>query len=389
MDPLGDPYPMLARARRRGSVQAVSPFGPTTWATTAPGAYPVFHVLGYQDVLAVLRDNETYSSALLGDSMGPMFANTLITLDEPEHRLHRALVAPAFRPKILAHWQSGIIRQVIDELIDAFEPAGHADLVQDLTFAFPVRVITHILGLPEEDAPRFQRWAMQLINIFADWDQGISALEEFRNYFLPLVAQRRVERQEDLISELVMAGPGGLALDDEAVFSFIRLLLPAGIETTYRSLGNLLVGLLTHPDQLDAIREDSDLRTAAIEEGLRWEAPFLMVVRQSTRDSVVGGVRIPAGRILCAYVSAANHDEQRYKDPDTFDIRRTSAPHLAFGSGPHICLGMHLTRLETRVALDVLLDRFPRLRLDPTFPPPHITTSTVFRSPEALPVRFD
>jgi cytochrome P450 len=380
---IDDPYPILAAARRRGAVQTESPFGATSESAGA------CHVLGYDEVVAVLRDHETFSSRLLSDLMGPMFANTIIAMDEPEHRLQRALVAPAFRPKLLAHWQASVIRQIVDDLIDSFANRGNADLVQELTFAFPVRVIAHVLGLPEGDVRQFQRWAGDLISIFADWNQGLAALGELRDYFLPFVAERRSEPRDDLVSALVTSEDRGKRLDDEDVFSFVRLLLPAGIETTYRSLGNLIVGLLTHPEQLEAVKDHPELRTAAIEEGLRWETPFLLVVRQTTRDTSLAGVEIPRGQVVCAYVASANHDERRYDNPEAFDIHRTPTPHVAFGSGPHTCLGMHLSRLETRIALDAILERLPRLRLDQDKPYPRIQGNLAFRSPAAIPVCFD
>ena len=203
-----------------------------------------------------------------------------------------------------------------------------------------------------------------------------------------LVAERRAAPGDDLVSELLATEVEGERLDDEAVFAFLRLLLPAGIETTYRSFGNLLFALLTHPEQLDEVTRRPELRGAAIEEGLRWEPPFLMVARQSTRASRLGDVDIPAGGWINVFVGSANRDERRYPDPDRFDIHRSSVPHISFGFGPHICLGMHLTRMETRVALDAVLERLPNLRLDETAPAPRIT-GTVFRSPEALPVRFE
>jgi cytochrome P450 len=269
---LDDPYALMAAARRHGPVQSESPFGETSVGAGAT------HVLGHDEVVAVLRDDQTYSSALLNDSLGPLFGNTLIAMDEPEHRIHRALLAPAFRLKLLARWQGPFIREVIDDLIDSFLEHGQADLVGEITFAFPVRVIARILGLPASDMPQFQRWADDLINIFVDLERGTAALAEFRDYFHALVGERRVATKEDLISTLVTADVDGKRLDDDEIFGFIRLLLPAGIETTYRSLGNLLVALLTHPQQLAAITRNPDLRTAAIEEGLRWETPFLLLV---------------------------------------------------------------------------------------------------------------
>jgi cytochrome P450 len=380
---LDDPYALMAAARRHGPVQAKSPFEDTSIGAGAT------HVLGYDEVVSVLRDHQTFSSALLNDSLGPLFGNTLIAMDEPEHRIQRVLVAPVFRPKLLRHWHGLFIRDVVDELIDSFVESGRADLVGELTFAFPVRVIARILGLPTSDVPYFQRWADDLINIFVDLERGTAALAEFHDYFRSLVAKRRTDTKEDLISGLITSEVDGQRLDDDEIFGFIRLLLPAGIETTYRSLGNLLVALLTHPQQLAAVTDNPDLRTDAIEEGLRWEAPFLLLVRQTRCNTELGGVAIPANQFVCVYVSSANHDERRYEHPDDFDIGRSTAGHVAFGTGIHSCLGMHLTRLETRVALDALLERLPALRLDADEPTPRVRTNAVFRSPDAVPVRFE
>ncbi len=384
-----DPYPHLAVARRKGPVQREWPLPDDagTVDENFQNVDPAFSVLGHDEVVAVLRDNETYSSTFLAEIMGPMLGRTMIAMDEPEHRAHRALVAPAFRPKLLARWEEELVRRVVVELIDSFAPLGRADLVRCLTFAFPVRVIARILGLPERDSKQFQRWSIEMISMIVNWDRGLAASNALREYFAGQVAERRTRPRDDLISDLVETEVDGHTLTDEDIFAFLRMLLPAGIETTYRSLGNLLFALLTHPAQLDEIVRRGELRAAAIEEGLRWETPLVMVARQSIRDARLAGVDIPAGRNLNVFIGSANRDERRYDDPDRFDIHRTPSPHLSFGSGPHMCLGMHLARMETRVALDVLVERLDDLRFDPEAPSPRIVGS-VFRSPDALPVRF-
>jgi len=169
------------------------------------------------------------------------------------------------------------------------------------------------------------------------------------------------------------------------------LLLPAGAETTYRSSGNLLYGLLTHTDQFDAVRNDRSLIPQAIEEGLRWEPPLLFIMRTAKTDTKLGDIEIPAGANMGVAIGAANRDPDRYPDPDTFDIYRDARQHIAFGAGPHICLGQHLARLETRIALESVFDKLPNLRLDPdamATEDPHIHGLT-FRSPTSLPVLFD
>jgi cytochrome P450 len=388
---IDDPYPYLAAARRQGSVVAEWPFPGNVVAVEedaeTSSVDSSFNVVGHDDVMAVLRDHETYSSTVLAEIMGPMLGHTMIAMDEPEHRAHRALVAPAFRPKLLARWEQDLVRRVVDELIDSFAPLGRADLVRCLTFAFPVRVIARILGLPERDAEQFQRWSLELISMVVNWDRGTAASHALRDYFAEQVAERRVRPGDDLISELVETEVDGQGLTDEDIFAFLRLLLPAGIETTYRSLGNLLFALLTHPDQLGEVARHPELRGAAIEEALRWETPVVMVPRQCVRDARLGGVDIPAGRVLNLFIGSANRDESQYEEPDRFDIHRTPAPHLSFGSGPHMCLGMHLARMETRVALDAVLERLRDVHLDPDAPHPQVV-GTAFRSPDALPVRF-
>jgi cytochrome P450 len=383
-DEFDDPYPYLAAARRRGAVTTVWPLPP---AAGAPAEGPIYSVLAYDESVRVLRDHETYSSRGLSEAMGPLFAGAIIAMDEPEHRLHRALVAPAFRPKVLEQWQSKVVRPAIDAVIDSFIDHDRVDLVEHLTFAFPVRVIARILGLPEQDVASFQRWSLDLINMFDDPEPGVRALEEFRSYFMAFISERRLAPREDLVSDLIRSEVDGHRLDDDAIFASIKMLLPAGVETTYRSLGNLLVGLLTHGDQLDALSHDRELIGPAIEEGLRWQTPFLMVARQTTRDTDLAGVHIPADQHVFIFVASANHDERRYLDPETFDISRATTPHIAFGSGPHICLGMHLTRVESHAALERILDRVPNIRLDTDKPAPRIR-GTVLRSPDAVNVRL-
>jgi cytochrome P450 len=388
---IDDPYPYLAAARRQGSVLAEWPFPNDVVAidegVEGSAAEASFNVVGHDEAMTVLRDHETYSSRILSEIMGPMLDHTMIAMDAPDHLAHRALVAPAFRPKLLARWEHDLVRRVVDELIDSFAPLGRADLVRRLTFAFPVRVIARILGLPDRDAEQFQRWSLELISMVVNWDRGVAAAEALRGYFAEQVAERRVRPRDDLISELIETQVDGQSLTDEEIFAFLRLLLPAGIETTYRSLGNLLFALLTHPDQRDEVTSDPELRGAAIEEGLRWETPVVMIPRQSMRDARLGGVDIPAGAVVNIFLGSANRDEGQYEEPDRFDIHRTPAPHLSFGSGPHMCLGMHLARMETRVALDATLERLHDLRLDPGAPRPRVV-GTAFRSPDALPVRF-
>ena len=379
-----DPYPELAATRRATPVQRLE-------MSNMPhdDAKPVFFVYRYDDVVTVLRDGETYSSGqiielIMGDVMGK---HIMLGMDDPEHRRYRALVSTAFGQKAIARWEAGLIGPIANALIDRFAGRGRADLVREFTFPFPTQVIAGMLGLPHEDYRQFQRWSIAILSVFTRREEAIAASAEVKDYLARILASRRREPRDDLISDLARAELDGERLSDEEIFSFLRLLLPAGVETTYRSTGNLLFSLLSRPGQLAAVRDDRSLIPQAIEETVRYEAPLLNITRIATRATVLGGVDIPEGSTVLPMLAAANRDESRWSDPDQFDIFRATRPSVGWGQGPHICLGMHLARVEMRHALNLLLDRLPGLRLDPDGDDPHIR-GQVFRSPTALPVLF-
>jgi cytochrome P450 len=380
-----DPYPELAEARRANPIQKLD-------SSLMPHeeGQEVFFIYRHEDITQVLRDGETFSSAhIIGLIMGPIMGeHIMLGMDDPEHRRYRAIVSTAFRQKVLAQWEQELVVGVANELIDAFVGRGSADLVREFNFPFPTKVISGILGLPREDYRQFQRWTTAILSFFTKLDEAIVASQEVKEYMAVILAERRREPREDLISELAQAELDGEHLSDEEIFSFLRLLLPAGVETTYRATGNMLFSLLSNPQQLDAVRSDRELIPQAIEESLRLETPLLNITRLATKDTEVGGVPIPAGSTVMLLLAAANRDETRYPEPDNYDILRESPkPHVSFGHGPHACLGTHLARLEMRVALNLLLDRLPNLRLDPAGDDPHIR-GQVFRSPTSLPVLF-
>jgi cytochrome P450 len=380
-----DPYPEFARLREQSPV--------TRQESAFVGGPPSYVVYSHEGVTKVLRDAETYSSSIITDGMGQVWGPKIIVgMDEPDHHHHRALVSVAFRQRTLARWEESLVGRVVDDLIDGFVEQGEADLVSEFTFAFPAKVISGVLGLPEQDYQQFQRWAVGIISIGRDWERAIQCSNELREYLESIVYDRRMNPQDDLISDLVTAELDGEKLDDDEIYSFLRMLLPAGIETTYRSSGNLLFLLLTHPEQLDAVRADRSLIPQAIEEGLRYESPVLLTTRVTTTDTVLGNVDIPVGSSVTPMLASANRDPDAFDKPEAFDILREATRHLSFGLGPHLCLGLHLARLETRVALNALLDRLPNLRIDQDRAQRldvHIGGDTLFRSPTHLPVVWD
>jgi cytochrome P450 len=379
-----DPYTELARLRREEPVQRIDMSG-------MPGeeGKPVFIVYRYEDVQQMLRDNETFSSAIIIQAFGDVFGqHVMLGMDEPEHKRHRALVSKAFSQKALARWEDDLVGKVGNELIDQFADLGSTDLVKTFTFPYPTQIIAGLLGLPREDYPQFQKWSISLLSFTINPQRGKAASEALAEYFAPILADRRRDPRDDLISGLAEAEIDGQRLSDEEIFSFLRLLLPAGVETTYRSLGNLLFALLSDPDQLNAVRDDRSLLPQAIEEAVRWEPPLLTITRVANRDTELGGVSIPAGSSVMPMLGSANRQDDRFSDPNRFDIFRDGKPNIGWGHGVHVCLGMHLARLEMRVALNLLFDRLSNLRMDPQADDPHIR-GQVFRSPTSLPVVFD
>lgn len=343
-------------------------------------------LFGYDDVFQAFRDDRVFSSHAYDQTIGLVIGHTILAMGGKEHHDHRNLVAKAFRATALERWEPAVIAPVCNQLVDEFKNDGTADLVKALTFEFPTRVAATLLGLPGEDLDLFRRLSFDLISIQVDIEAGLRASIELHDYFLEQVEQRRRTMTDDIIGDLVGAEIDGEKLTDEAIISFLRLLLPAGLETTYRSSGNLLYLLLTHPEQLATVYQDRTLIPAAFEEGLRYETPLTMVPRTTTEAVEIGGQTIPSGAQVDLCMGSANHDESRWTDPNSFDIHRSRQANISFAGGIHMCLGMHLARLETRIMLDTLLDRVTNLALIPDEDARIV--GLTFRSPNKLPVTF-
>src|SRR6202045_2017467 len=347
-------------------------------------------LFGYDGVFQAFRDDRIFTSASYDKTIGLVMGHTILAMGGKEHHDHRSLVAKAFRASALERWEPSVIGPVCDQLIDEIKNDGQADLVKAVTFEFPTRIISTLLGLPTEDLDMFRRLSLDLISIPTDIVAGLNAAAELHGYFLDQVEQRRRKITDDIIGDLVAAEIDGEKLTDEAIIAFLRLLLPAGLETTYRSSGNLLYLLLTHPEQLAMVQQDRSLIPAAIEEGLRVETPLTMVMRTPTQEIEIGGKPIPADAQVDMCMGSANRDESRWPDPNTFDIHRPRHAHIAFAAGIHMCLGIHLARLETRVMLSSLLDRVKDLAFvsDDGSGEESKIVGLTFRSPNKLPVTF-
>lgn len=369
-----DPYPLFAGLRQGSPVLRVEQFRRET-----------FMVTRYDDVAAVLRDNETFSSRS-NEQLTEVMGRNIILMDGKEHQKHRQIVQHAFHFKAIAVLEA-YMREVVGELIDGFAADGHVNLVERFSEPFPIRVIARLVGVPIKDFDQFKQYALDIIGFTKDRERGLAASDAVREFLLPIIAERRAEPIDDVLSRLVTGEVDGQRLTDEEIVSFMRLLLPAGAETTFRWIGSTLFALLHHPEQLAEVVADRSLVSAALEETLRWETPVLFVGRETTRPVEIAGVAIPEGAMVTPVIASANRDERHYDDPDRWDLHRGADDHLSFGGGRHFCLGYHLARMEAKLALEAILERLPNLRLDHDQPAQIV--GLAFRSPRSLHAYFD
>lgn len=380
------PYPLLAELRARAPVHPGWP--EMGICGNPPDGQQTFSAYTFDAVRAVFADHETFSTRCYAAILRPLQGPTILEMEEPEHQAYRWLHEFALARSSMRRWEAELVRPLVARTIEGLRDAKQADLVEQVFMPVPVRIIAALLGLPESDIGEFHRLAIDLLGFHADMDSALKASAQLREYFVGILAERRRAPRDDMVTRLAQADIDGVRMSDEQIYGFLRNLLPAGAETTSRSVASLMLGLLTHPDQLAAVRADRELLPQAIEEGIRWETPLLNFIRETTRDVEFHGVQIPAGSTMTVNIGSANHDETRWDDPDRFDIFRQRKPHLGFGYGAHVCLGMHLARLESTLLLTTLFDRLPGLRLDPDAPAPYVA-GRYFRSPPHLAVVWD
>ncbi len=350
-DPL-NPFPWYA-AMRQGNPVWRDPSG-------------VWHVFAYPDVQRVLSDWQVFSSERSepGGGVESALGASLISSDPPRHRQLRNLVTQAFTPKAVEDLAPSI-RGIVDELLDQAEARGEMDLVADFATPLPVTVIAQLLGIPVSDRAKFKTWSDAVVSLSADRD-GMSfgqAMREMGAYFMQMLAERRGQPRADLISGLLQAQVDGQHLTDMELLGFCALLLIAGNETTTNLLTNAVLCLDEDTQQRQQLLQDASLLAGAIEETLRYRSPVQSMFRSSTRDVQMGDQVIPAESPIVAWIGSANRDGSVFEHPDTFDLRRNTQKHLAFGYGIHFCLGAPLARLEARIALEALYRRFPHLRV--------------------------
>ena len=383
-----DPYPKWHELREEAPVHE----GVVHDLTGYPGDWtfqglpypdqPHFSAFGYEACDAAFRDSDLFASAPAeepADNRESMVMNSILAMGGAQHRRYRALVQPSFVPAKAQWWINNWIEQTVHALIDTFVDAGHAELNVDFAAAIPVLTITGSFGVSIEQALVIREALMH-------------DLMKVVEILMPIVAARRDHAEDDLISVLVEAeytdeDGASHRLSDSEILSFAVLLLLAGSGTTWKQMGITLAAILERPEVLAAVRDDRQRLRPAIEESLRWMATDPMFSRHVTRDVEFYGLKVPRGAVMHLCLGAANRDPARWERPDDYDITRPPKPALAFGSGPHVCLGMHVARAEMFVGISALLDRQPDLRLDPDEEPPRYI-GMYERGATAIPVVF-
>ncbi len=360
-----NPYPYYAYLREHAPVYQVPDFG---WMISR-----------YDDVLSVLRNPRVFSSVNLLGSMGdlnpfPPAAPPLSGSDPPDHTRLRKLANRAFTPRRIASLETRL-REIIRQLLDPIAGQGTFDLVSGVAVPLPIIAVAELLGVTPERYADFKRWAnnfLKAMNPFAlspeDEVEVRRSQAEFVAYLQAAIETCRVRPRDNLLSDLVRAEEEEQRLTREEVLSLALLILLGGAETTTNLIGNMMLALLEHPEQMAQVRANPALIPNVVEETLRYDTAVQMMPRQTTQAVDIAGTSLPAGAKIFYLIASANRDEQHFPNPDRFDIHRNTEGHLGFGFGIHFCLGALLARLETKLVLEIVLKQFPHVaRTDEPF----------------------
>ncbi len=361
----------------------------------------------YDDVVAVLRDQRfsaerrgaqnryaQQAMAAAEEHGGPVArANTMLTADPPEHTRMRLLISKAFLPRAVEKLRPHI-QEIADELLDDVQEPGHLDILMDFAYPLPTIVIAELMGVPTEHRAQFKRWSDDVVATLGGafgapdlLERGAQSVSELADYFRDVIADRRRQPKEDLVSVLVAATDQGDVLSEEQLVATCVVALIAGNETTRNLIGNGMLALLRNPAEQEKLWSDPSLVESAVEELLRYAGPVQCTARVATEDVEIDGKTVGKGQVVFTMLAAANRDPAHFPDPERLDISRQNNYHVAFGSGIHSCLGQPLARLEAQIAFSTLARRIPNpwLAIDDVEWGP----SFILRGVNSLPITFD
>jgi cytochrome P450 len=357
-DALPDLHERLDELRRHGPVVQVKYHGRPTWL-----------ILAHRELVKAFSDLQAFDSAEgYRQLIEPAMGRTLQMLSGKDHsNLRTLLIGPFLPPKVRSYVES-ILVPTITELLDRLEDQEEVEFVEAFTHPFPFRVVTRLLGIPVVDEPLFIKWAVKILDYPWDPEGSLAARRGFTEYSMNLIAERRRKPTDDFISMLVGAEVKGEKLDDEQILSTLRLLFPAGSDTTYKAAGSMFYCVLADPAAKAQIDEGEQARLSIVNEALRWQTATALLPRLASGDSQLGGVAIKKGDWLLFGITAANNDPEVFPDPRVFNPRRDHREVLSFGRGVHFCLGAQLARRELEVALRTVFARYPDIKLCPERP---------------------
>jgi cytochrome P450 len=373
-----NPYPFYDQMRASSPLLRVPP------------PFDAWMILDYEGVKWALSDHETFSSRVPAPKW-------FIFFDPPVHTKLRALISQAFTPRMVANLEPRI-RKLSRQLLDQTIERGEMDLAADFSVPLAMQVIAGMIGIPLAEWARFRRWSDVILRLSytrSGGDEAEHAMRDFtavttemEAYLADMIEQRRIAPQDDLLTRLIKAEVDGQRLSQQEILGFFQLLIVGGQETTTNLIDNAVLCLLENPDQLARLRAAPELLTTAIEEVLRYRSPLQWMMRTPRRDIEVHGQAIPAGGLVLAMMGSANRDPRQFPEADLFNIGRDPNPHVAFGHGIHFCLGAALSRMESKIALSDLLERFKNFELASDQPwEPRAALNVL--GPTRLPVRFE
>jgi len=348
----------------------------------------VYAVVSWDAHREMYMKPKVFSSTVFEEMTSDFWGPALSPLDAPEHTKYRKIMQLGFMPKYIQAYEETIIRPVLERRLNALHPNGSADLARELHAFYPFEIVGRIAGFDVENIEFVAACFNRIMQGNIDPADAMKAGQELRQYTNNMISARRHAPKNDTISAMLTAKVDGEHIPDDRLVGLTNNLMIGGVDTTYKQSGNLIHALFSNPDQFERLRANRALVPAAIEESLRYEGVGGITGRLTLEDTQLKGVHIPKGKVVFTFHGVANRDPRRWENPNKFDIEREAKSHMQFANGPHVCIGQHLARLMLSHYINLLMDKFDGLRLDPDKPRPKIT-GWAQRSPLSIPVLWN